>query len=53
MIYTACLWLKGKRPVPLRSKENVFDEVSENSTECISEKRRILTSIFQDYHILP
>ena len=67
MIYTACLWLKGKRPVPLRSKEKVFtkDSLSENDQgnlmKClkirksvsVKLKRRILTSIFQDDHIQP
>ena len=59
--------VKGKRPVPLRSKEKVFtkDSLSQNDQgnlmKClkirksvlVKLKRRILTSIFQDYHILP
>ena len=66
MIYTACLWLKGKGPVAL-SKKKVFtkDSLSQNDRGSLMKclkirkgvsaklKRRILTSTFQEYHILP
>ena len=51
MIYTACLWLQGKRPVPLRSKEKVFtkDSLSQNDQEnlmkCLKIRRSVLMKL--------